>query len=102
MMMCQVLICRRTFAGYIKAVKDNKSELGMVCSQKNCERDGLVYTFKPCTLKWSDRHPSTSGDFVYTYRKLVNPKRHVACNQRMEVPKMRAPVRELGVEELGC
>ena len=64
--------------------------------------DGLVYTFKLRDAKWSDGTPVTAGDFVYTYRKLVDPKEgHVA--QSADVFKNAKKIRsgELSTEELG-
>ena len=37
--------------------------------------DGLVWTFKLREgLTWSDGRPLTAGDFVYSYRRLLDPK----------------------------
>ena len=37
--------------------------------------DGLTYTFKlRDNAKWSDGTPVTAGDFVYSWRRLVDPK----------------------------
>ena len=36
--------------------------------------DGLTYTFKlRDTAKWSNGDPVTAGDFVYSFRRLINP-----------------------------
>ncbi len=58
--------------------------------------DGLVYTFKLRDAKWSDGTPVTAGDFVFTYRKLVDPKEgHVA--QSADVFKTRRKIRSGGI-----
>jgi oligopeptide transport system substrate-binding protein len=36
--------------------------------------DGLVYTFKIRDHKWSDGMPVTAHDFVYSFRRVGNPK----------------------------
>ncbi|MDE1987617.1 MAG: peptide ABC transporter substrate-binding protein [Alphaproteobacteria bacterium] len=36
--------------------------------------DGLVYTFKIRDHKWSDGTPVTAHDFVYSLRRIANPK----------------------------
>ncbi|RKW29497.1 MAG: peptide ABC transporter substrate-binding protein, partial [Granulicatella sp.] len=90
------------FEGLYRVAKDNKVELGMAAEEPTVSADGLVYTFKLRDAKWSDGTPVTAGDFVYTYRKLVNPKEgHVA--QSADVFKNAKKIRtgELGVEELG-
>ena len=60
----------------------------MAAEEPTVSADGLVYTFKLRDAKWSDGTPVTAGDFVYTYRKLVDPKEgHVA--QSADVFKKR-------------
>ena len=67
------------FEGLYRVAKDNKVELGMAAEEPTVSADGLVYTFKLRDAKWSDGTPVTAGDFVFTYRKLVDPKEgHVA------------------------
>ena len=48
------------------------------------------------------RHPVTAGDFVYTYRKLVNPKEG-ACSSISGCVQNAKKIRsgELSTEELG-
>ncbi|MDE2631135.1 MAG: peptide ABC transporter substrate-binding protein [Alphaproteobacteria bacterium] len=36
--------------------------------------DGLVYTFKIRDHKWSDGTPVTAHDFVYSFRRIADPK----------------------------
>jgi len=90
------------FEGLYRVAKDNKVELGMAAEEPTVSADGLVYTFKLRDAKWSDGTPVTAGDFVYTYRKLVDPKEgHVA--QSADVFKNAKKIRsgELSTEELG-
>lgn len=35
--------------------------------------DGLVYTFHLRDAQWSDGHPVTAGDFVYAWRRVLEP-----------------------------
>ena len=88
------------FEGLYRVPKDNKVELGMAAEEPTVSADGLVYTFKLRDAKWSDGTPVTAGDFVYTYRKLVDPKEgHVA--QSADVFKNAKKIRsgELSTEE---
>ncbi|MFZ5647024.1 MAG: peptide ABC transporter substrate-binding protein [Bacillota bacterium] len=36
--------------------------------------DGLVYTFKLREAKWSNGDPVTAGDFVYSWKRVLDPK----------------------------
>lgn len=90
------------FEGLYRVAKDNKVELGMAAEEPTVSADGLVYTFKLRDAKWSDGTPVTAGDFVFTYRKLVDLKEgHVA--QSADVFKNAKKIRsgELSTEELG-
>lgn len=37
-------------------------------------KDGLTYTFNLRKSKWNDGTPVTAQDFVYSWRRTVNPK----------------------------
>ena len=90
------------FEGLYRVTKDNKVELGMAAEEPTVSADGLVYTFKLRDAKWSDGSAVKAQDFVFTYRKLVNPQEgHVA--QSADVFKNAKKIRsgELPVEELG-
>ena len=90
------------FEGLYRVAKDNKVELGMAAEEPTVSADGLVYTFKLRDAKWSDGTPVTAGDFVYTYRKLVDPKEGRVA-QSADVFKNAKKIRsgELSTEELG-
>ena len=74
----------------------------MAAQEPKVSEDGLVYTFILRDAKWSDGSAVKAQDFVFTYRKLVNPQEgHVA--QSADVFKNAKKIRsgELPVEELG-
>ena len=48
-------------------------EYGMAESHE-VSADGLVWTFKLRDSKWSDGQPVTANDFVYSWRRLVDPE----------------------------
>ena len=51
----------------------------MAAQEPKVSEDGLVYTFTLRDAKWSDGSAVKAQDFVFTYRKLVNPQEgHVA------------------------
>jgi len=45
--------------------------------------DGRVYTFHLREAKWSNGDPVTAGDFVYAWRRVVDPKTGSAYAHRM-------------------
>lgn len=62
------------FAGLVDFDQHNKIIPGMASSW-NISPDGRVYTFHLRKgLKFSDGSPITANDFVYTFRRLVDPK----------------------------
>ena len=90
------------FEGLYRVAANNKVELGMAAQEPKVSEDGLVYTFILRDAKWSDGSAVKAQDFVFTYRKLVNPQEgHVA--QSADVFKNAKKIRsgELPVEELG-
>ena len=62
------------FEGLYRVAANNKVELGMAAQEPKVSEDGLVYTFTLRDAKWSDGSPVKAQDFVFTYRKLVNPQ----------------------------
>ncbi|MGY3724251.1 oligopeptide transport system substrate-binding protein [Granulicatella balaenopterae] len=93
----------QVFEGLYRVAPNNKIELGMAASEPVISEDGLVYTFTlKDNVKWSNGQPVTAPDFVYTYRKLVDPAEAKGI-QSAEVFKNASKIAkgELPVEELG-
>ena len=66
--------------------------------------DGLVYTFVLREgLTWSNGEPVTANDYVYSYRRLVDPASGSVAAATVEVFKNAAAIRngETDVEDLG-
>ncbi len=69
-------VMNQVFEGLYRLDKDNKPVLGMAAEEPKVEeKDGeTVYTF---TIRddanWSDDTPVTAGDFVYAWKKIINP-----------------------------
>lgn len=67
--------------------------------------DGLTYTFKIRDAKWSNGTPVTSNDFVFAWRRLVDPAVASEYAFIMEIAGVKNAVAvtsgELGLEELG-
>lgn len=62
-----------TLEGLYRLGKDNKIEPG-VAEQTTVSPDGKTYTFKLRHSRWSNGDPVTAHDFVYSWRRTVNPK----------------------------
>lgn len=66
--------------------------------------DGLTYTFSLRNdIKWSDGKPVTAHDFVYSWRRLVNPETASGYNYMIEMVKNANEIMagEMKPEELG-
>ena len=82
-------------------------EYGMAESH-TVSADGMVWTFKLRDSKWSDGQPVKAADFVYSWRRLVDPK--VAAPYALDmggfikngaaVSEGKVPVEQLGVKAL--
>jgi oligopeptide transport system substrate-binding protein len=70
--------------------------------------DGLVWTFKLRDSKWSDGQPVTANDFVYSWRRLVDPDTAAPYSLDMggfikngeAITEGTVPVDQLGVKAL--
>lgn len=60
--------------GLVRLGKDSKVEPG-IAKSNSVSADGLTYTFNlRKNAKWSNGDPVTAQDFVYSWRRTVNPK----------------------------
>lgn len=60
--------------GLYRQTLDGELELGMAAEEPTVSEDGLTYTFKIREeANWSNGDPVTAHDFVYAWRKLVDP-----------------------------
>lgn len=62
-----------TLEGLYRIGKNDKIEPG-VAVHTTVSPDGKTYTFKLRHSKWSNGDPVTAHDFVYSWRRTVNPK----------------------------
>ena len=61
------------FVGLTTEAPDGKAIPGMATAWETSP-DGLTWTFHLRAANWSDGHPVTAGDFVYAYRRILDPK----------------------------
>jgi len=59
--------------GLTTEAADGKAMPGMATSWET-SADGLTWTFHLRDAKWSDGAPVTADDFVYSYRRILDPK----------------------------
>ena len=94
---------RHFFEGLMKKDKDGKIVGGMAENYKMSE-DGMTYTFYLRTnAKWSDGVPVTADDFVYSYKRFVDPKTAAPYASLMAPVKnaLKISSGDVNVEELG-
>src|SRR5262249_101985 len=59
--------------GLTTEAADGKAMPGMATSWET-SADGLTWTFHLREAKWSDGAPVTADDFVYSYRRILDPR----------------------------
>lgn len=94
---------RHFFEGLMKKDKDGNLVGGMAENYKMSE-DGLSYIFYLRTnAKWSDGKPVTADDFVYSYRRFIDPKTAAPYASLMVPIKnaLKISKGEISTEELG-
>lgn len=64
-------IIRQMFIGLVDTDRDGKTVPGMAESWES--KDNKVWVFKLRDAKWSNGEPVTAQDFVYSWRRLVDP-----------------------------
>ena len=67
----EAAIIRQMLVGLTTTDPDGKTIPGMAESWENT--DNKVWTFKLRDAKWSNGDPVTANDFVYSFRRLVDP-----------------------------
>ncbi len=94
---------RHFFEGLMKKDKDGNL-VGGVAENYKMSEDGLTYTFYLRTnAKWSDGKPVTAEDFVYSYRRFIDPKTAAPYASLMAPIKNASKIfrGEMSPEELG-
>ncbi|AKP46388.1 peptide ABC transporter substrate-binding protein [Bacillus smithii] len=60
--------------GLYRLGKNDEPVEGIAEGEPQVSKDGKTWTFKLRDAKWSNGDPVTAGDFVYAWRKVVDPK----------------------------
>ena len=98
---------RHFFEGLMRKDKEGKI-IGGMAENYSMSEDGITYTFYLRTnAKWSDGMPVTADDFVYSYRRFVDPKTAAPyatlmapIKNALKVNKGELPIEELGIKKL--
>jgi oligopeptide transport system substrate-binding protein len=69
----EAAILREIFEGMYRDGPDGAPQLG-AADRVETSADGLVWTFHLRPEVWSDGVPVTANDFVYAYRRMLDPK----------------------------
>lgn len=71
--------------GLYRQKDDGSLELGMAAEEPTISEDGLTYTFKIREdANWSNGEPVTANDFVYAWKKLVDPATAASYSYMMD------------------
>ena len=100
-------VVRDLFEGLYNQSSDGNSVPGVALSH-TVSPDNKTYTFKlRDNAKWSDGKPVTAGDFVYAWRRAVDPKlaspyawymELMSIKNAAEIIAGKKPISELGIE----
>ena len=69
----EAAIVRALSEGLYKDSANGDPVLGLAASAPEVSADGLTWTFKLRAAKWSDGEPVTARDFVFSYRRMLDP-----------------------------
>ncbi|WP_207694695.1 pheromone-binding protein [Enterococcus sp. DIV0212c] len=89
--------------GLYRMDKNHDPELGIAASEPTVSDDGLVYTFKLKETKWSNGDPVVAGDFVSSFKNVVDPSFGSSSSNQMDIFKNGRKIREgqAKIDELG-
>ena len=104
----EVAIVQDMFMGLTTTAPDGVTTIPGLAKSWTVSKDGKTYTFKLRRAKWSDGKAITAQDFVYTFRRAVDPKTAapLVVNLYPNVKNAKAinqgklPVTSLGIKAL--
>ncbi len=96
-------VMNNVYEGLYRLGEDDKAVLGMAADEPQVSEDGKTYTFKIRDAKWSNGDPVTAQDFVYGWKKVLNPDTGAEYAYIMYDVKNAAKVNagDLPVDDLG-
>ena len=100
----EAVIMRALSEGLYKDDSNGDPIFGLASSAETSP-DGLTWTFKLRPAKWSDGAPITARDFVFSYRRILDPKTAASYAYLVYLLKNgqlanqgKAPLESIGVE----
>ncbi|WP_409294739.1 peptide ABC transporter substrate-binding protein [Peribacillus sp. SCS-26] len=66
-------VMNNVYEGLYRLDKENQPALGMAAEEPKVSEDGKTYTFKIRDAKWSNGDAVTANDFVFSWRRAVDP-----------------------------
>ncbi|MGG3914643.1 peptide ABC transporter substrate-binding protein [Rossellomorea vietnamensis] len=96
-------VMNNVLEGLYRLGENDEAVLGMAAEEPQISEDGKTYTFKIRDAKWSNGDPVTANDFVYAWKKALNPDTGAEYAYIMYDIKNAAKVNsgDLPVDELG-
>lgn len=80
--------------GLYRQDKNGDPELAMAAEKPTVSEDGLVYTFKLREAKWSNGDAVKAGDFVASFKNVVDPTYGSSSSNQMDIFKNGRAIRE--------
>ncbi len=80
--------------GLYRQDKNGDPELAMAAEKPTVSEDGLVYTFKLREAKWSNGEAVKAGDFVASFKNVVDPTYGSSSSNQMDIFKNGRAIRE--------
>jgi len=68
-----IIVTNNVFEGLYRLDENNQPVPG-IAEDVEISEDGLTYTFKLRDANWSDGSPVTAEDFVYSWKRALNPE----------------------------
>lgn len=68
-----IIVTNNVFEGLYRLDENNQPTPG-IAEDVDVSEDGLTYTFKLRDANWSDGSPITADDFVYSWKRALNPE----------------------------
>ena len=80
--------------GLYRVDKNGDPELALAAEKPTVSEDGIVYTFKLRKAKWTNGDPVKAGDFVYSFKNVVDPSYGSSSSNQMDIFKNGRNIRE--------
>lgn len=80
--------------GLYRVDEKGDPEIAMAAEEPTVSEDGLVYTFKIRKASWTNGDAVKAGDFVYSFKNVVDPDYGSSSSNQMDIFKNGRKIRE--------